>query len=256
MLAFALSVGDYTQGHILPKLSAVSSQVFEPEEVPFYASKTVFQSVTGKAALYTFRNPALNPTNPEDRPTPFEVELIRRFRDDRKLAELTGVHDAGQGQVFYLAHPVRIDDGQCLTCHSTPERAPATMVARFGTVNGFGWTMGETVGIQVLTVPVTEQLRGTLQLVGILAVGLLLVFATAYLALSLTFDAFLVRPLSSLAGAADAASRSAQAELRLPRRHPVREVHLLGEAIERLHLSLRKALAALARTQPREHEEP
>ena len=70
--------------------------------------------MTGKAALYTFRFPTVNPTNPEDRPTPFEIELITRFRDDPKLTELTGAHGVEQGKVFYLAHPIRIEDPQCL----------------------------------------------------------------------------------------------------------------------------------------------
>jgi HAMP domain-containing protein len=253
MLASALAVGDYTESHILPKLSGASSHGFDLETVPFYASKTVFRAVTGKAALYTFRNPALNPTNPDDLPTPFEVELIRRFRDDRKLTELAGVHDNGSGKIFYVAHPIRIDKQECLACHSSTDRAPSGMVARFGTVNGFGWAMNETVGIQVLTVPVTEQLRDTVQLVFILAVGLLVVFAVAYVALSIAMNRWLIQPLSALVTIADSASRSASEVPRSPG-PAVRELRSLGEAIARLHLSLRKALEALARTEPRDRD--
>ena len=65
------------------------------------------------------------------------------------------------GKVFYLAQPIRIEDAECLTCHSSPDRAPRAMLAKFGAVDGFGWKLHDTVGMEILTVPLTEQLRGT-----------------------------------------------------------------------------------------------
>ncbi len=255
MLASARAVGEYTETHILPKLTAASAHTFDEEEVPYYASRTVFRAVTGKAALYTFRFPTVNPTNPEDRPTPFEIELITRFRDDPKLTELTGAHGVEQGKVFYLAHPIRIEDSQCLACHSTSDRAPPAMIAKFGPVNGFGWKLGETVGMEILTVPLTQQLQGTLKLVLFLAGGLVLIFVVAYVALSIVFNSALVRPLSALATAADAASQAGEPQLVAPR-SAVREVRVLAEALERMRLSLTKAMAALARAEARTLDEP
>lgn len=244
MLASANAVGDYTETHILPKLAELPSHEFYQEMVPFYASQAVFRSVSGTAQLYTFRNPALNPTNLNDRPEPFDVEVIRRFRDDRALAEVFGVRDIGSDKLFYLARPIRVTDTACLTCHSTPGRAPAGMVVRYGPNSGFGWQLGETVGVQMLTVPLTEKLRGTLRLVGILAAGLLAVFVVACFALSAALDAMVARPLAELARAADEQSLSAAPALHLPR-SGVREIRLLGGAIERLRTSLAKALSAL-----------
>jgi len=250
MLASALAVAEYTETHILPKLAAAAPDTFEQEQVPFYASRTVFSSVTGKAAFYTFRFPTFNPTNLDDRPTPFEVELLGRFRDEANLTELTGVHDTGQGKVFYLAQPIRIQDPACLACHGTPDRAPHAMIVKFGSVNGFGWKMHDIVGMQILTVPVTQQLRGTLRLVLLLAGGLLLIFLVAYGTLSLALDATLVRPLSALADAAEVASRTGEPEL-VAQQSSVREIRVLAEALERMRLSLTKALAALVRSDMR-----
>ena len=249
MLASAHAIGEYTETHILPKLTATSPSSFEPEQVPFYASRTVFHTVTGKAALYTFRFPTFNPTNPLDRPIPFELGLINRFRDEANLTELTGVQNLAQGKVFYLAQPIRIEDPECLTCHSSPDRAPRGMLAQFGSVDGFGWKLHDTVGMEILTVPLTEQLRGTLQLVLFVAGSLLLIFVAAYVALSIAFETALVRPLSSLASAADAASRTAEPPFTGPS-SAVREIRVLAEALERLRLSLTKALAALAKADP------
>jgi len=172
MLSSARAVGEYTETHILPKFTAALPDKFEPEQVPFYASRTVFRAVTGKAALY----------------------------------------------------------------------------------NGFGWQMHDTVGMEILTVPLTEQLRGTLQLVLFLAGGLLLIFVVAYVTLSIVFDSALVRPLSALASAAAAASQTGEPELHAPR-SAVREIRVLAEALERMRLSMTKAMSALARTEARAPEE-
>lgn len=246
MLASAVAVGDYTVTHILPKLSKVGGEQFEEEMVPFFATQTVFRSVSGKAKLYTYRDPALNPTNPANRPTPFDMEVIRRFRDDPALSELTGVRTTDEGRIFYLARPVRVDSDACLTCHSTPDRAPAVMVARYGPYNGFGWTLGETVGLQMLTVPLTEPFKGTLRLVGLLAGGLLLMFAAAYLALTVALETAILRPLDLLSRAADAASLSATVVPKLSHGGTT-EVQRLATAIERLRVSLAKALADASR---------
>src|SRR4051794_17523278 len=100
--------------------------------------------------------------------------------------------------------PVRIDNEGCLQCHSTPDRAPAAMLAKYGATNGFGWVMGETVGVEMLTVPLTEPLRGLLQVLAILGGGLLIMFSVAYAAIAVALDRGLVRPLVALANSADA----------------------------------------------------
>jgi protein-histidine pros-kinase len=113
--------------------------------------------------------------------------------------------------------------------------------------------MNEVVGAQVLTVPVTEELKGSLQLVGILGIGLALVFGVVYLALVLSLDAMIIRPLGELSRAAEAASLSSDTRLRLPR-VGAREVHVLAEAIERLRASLSRALARVAGAERKQDE--
>jgi hypothetical protein len=244
MLASANAVADYTETHIMPELVEMPSHEFYREMVPFFASQTVFRAVSGDVQFYTFRNPTLNPTNLDDRPEPFDIEVTRRFRDDQTLNELTGVRDTGDHKLFFLARPIRVA-APCLTCHSTPDRAPAGMVARYGPNNGFGWLLNDTVGIQMLTVPLTQPLRGMTRLVAILGAGLLTVFAIAYLALSAALDAMVARPLADLARAADEQSLTVAPGPRLPS-SGVREIRLLGAAIERLRTSLAKALVALS----------
>ena len=242
MLTTGLAVSDYTDDTVFPLLDSLPADRFYDQLVPFHAVQAVFRRVQARYPAYSFREPVLNPTSLDDRPTPFDVELTERFRADPALAELQGVRrDAGQ-EVFYLARPIRVADPSCLTCHSTPERAPKAMLARYGPVNGFGWTLGETVGVLSLTVPVADELRGTTELAVTLGAGLMAIFALTYVALTASLGTMLVRPLRALAAAADVASRSS-APAALPR-SGVGEIHALADAIAHLRLSLAKALAA------------
>lgn len=245
LLTSALSIRRYTTENILPLLSRLSDDEFHQETVPSFAAQTVFRTVASSYRTHTYREPALNPTSPADLATPFDVELIQRFRLDTNLTEVSGVRATETDRLFYLARPIRLTDERCLTCHSTPDRAPPAMVARYGTTNGFGWRMGETVGIQVLTVPVTEAMKGALELVGLLGIGLTLVFTAAYLALTLALDAMVVRPLGALSRAAEAASQQHETDFRLPR-SGAGEIVTLARAIERLRISLSKSMARLS----------
>lgn len=247
LLSTALAVRNYTDHHILPIITQLPRNDFFEESVPSFAAQTVFRQLGGEAGLYTYREPALNPTSIGDRPSPLEVELIRRFRDSQNLVELAGVRDIGMERLYYVARPIRITDPACLICHDTPDRAPAAMLARYGRDNGFGWRLNEVVGIQLLTVPVAEEFSGMVGLVASLAGGLLLVFGICYAALSTTLDTTLVRPLKALAHAADQASLSGS-HVVTPPRGGVLELCRLAEAIERLRCSVVKAMERLSDT--------
>lgn len=244
LLTSALAIRGYTAENILPKLSRLPAGEFHEETVPSFAAQTVFRAIARTYHAYTYREPALNPTSPADLATPFDVELIQRFSADGGLQELSGVRAVQADRLFYLARPIRVVQQGCLTCHSTPDRAPPAMVARYGNTAGFGWQLNQVVGVQVLTVPVTEAMKGSLELVGMLGLGLVLVFAAAYLALTLSLDSMLVRPLQALAQAAAAASQGGGSRLPLPPAS-AGEVSELAEAIERLRTSLGKAMEQL-----------
>jgi len=246
LLAAALAVRAYTTDHILPKLAEQPAASFVEETVPSFAAQTVFRTLSGQAKGYTYREPALNPTSPVDRASPFEVGLIRQFREHDDLKELTGVFDDGQQRLFYVAKPMRIVNPACLGCHSTADKAPPAMVARYGNTNGFGWQLNEVVGVQLLTVPVTAQLAWLIRLTAYLAAGLLAIFLLCYWGLSTAMDTFLVRPMKSLAAAAESASLAGSPAVTVPP-GAAAELTRIGAAIERLRRSVVRSLAQLGR---------
>ena len=251
VLNTAVAVREYTQDNVLPDVSKAPTSQFYETSVPAFAAQSVYSRVQRMNPAYSYREPALNPTSTNDRPNSAEVDLINAFRADPKLAELTGIRDSDAGAVFYLARPIKITNAECLACHSTPDKAPPAMIAKYGATNGFGWKLNETIGIQTLTVPIAEQLKGSVELAISLAAGLLLVFVVTYFALTYMLQTTLVRPLRELSQAAEAASVTAS------ERAPITisgttEIQQLADAIQRLRTSLTKALRRLSAGAPQD----
>jgi protein-histidine pros-kinase len=244
LLSSAMAIRGYTTQHILPNFVKMHDDVFHEETVPAFAAQTVFRSVSAGDHAYIYREAALNPTSVSDRADPFEVELIREFRNNQNMKEMHGILDQAGQRLFYLARPIQIKDPKCIICHDTPQRAPKLMVAKYGPNNGFGWKLNDIVGVQLLTVPVTKQFRSTLELVSILIGGLALIFAAAYFALTAAMEATVSGPLDRLANAADRASRSTSETPELPS-SGAREIRLLADALQRLRISLMKALSQI-----------
>src|SRR6056297_1016276 len=153
--AQALAVRRYTSEEIKPLLAEQSDVQFLPQTVPSFSAQTAFANFRDRFPDFFYKEAALNPTNPSDKAVPWEEDLINKLRADPALKEIVTVRDAPQGQQYTVAFPLQIKSEGCLACHSTPDRAPKSMVALCGDKNGFGWKMNETIGAQIFSVPLS-----------------------------------------------------------------------------------------------------
>jgi hypothetical protein len=126
---------------------------FFPQSIPFYGSTENFNYFRGQYPNYSYKEAALNPTNPRDRTVDWEADVVNIFRNDPARTEVTGHRGTPDGASLYFSAPIRVDDASCLTCHSTPETAPVEMVKFYGTANGFGWKLNDVIGAQIVSVP-------------------------------------------------------------------------------------------------------
>jgi protein-histidine pros-kinase len=88
LLRLAMASRNYTVEHITPLLEKLPEESFYPESVPSFAAQTMFRQFATDAGDYTYREAAINPTNPDDLASAFEVELIADFRADRGVKEI------------------------------------------------------------------------------------------------------------------------------------------------------------------------
>jgi protein-histidine pros-kinase len=66
---------------------------FLPHSVPSWSAQTVLHQVQKDFPDYSYKEAALNPTNPSDRATPWEADITNVFKRDRELAEFVTTRD-------------------------------------------------------------------------------------------------------------------------------------------------------------------
>lgn len=245
------SVRGYTSTQVNPELAdrLQSDPEFIPQTVPGYAAREVFEILRRDEEYgeFFYKEATLNPTNLRDKADPFETELVNQFRGDRDLDELRGFRDSPGGRLYYIAHPITIQDESCLVCHSTPEAAPASLVETYGPDNGFGWQLNEIVGAQVISVPAGEvfgSARRSFLLLMLIAFGM---FALAILLINILLSRAVIRPLNRMVTVADQIS-TGKMDVEFEQ-DSEDEIGMLAAAFNRMKLSLSMAMRMLNRTQ-------
>src|SRR5581483_4017267 len=97
MMDSALATRNYTSSEIVPLLEARMGSEFLPQSVPSYAATQNFLKLHAQHPAYTYKEAALNPTNPRDRATDWEADLIQQFRNVPGIREMAGERDTPMG---------------------------------------------------------------------------------------------------------------------------------------------------------------
>jgi len=202
----AIAVRSYTIDQIQPLLQTQMVYSFLPQSVPAYAATEVLHKLSKAFPDYTYKEATLNPTNPRDRAVDWEADLVGRFRNQADQKELIGERDSPLGRVLYIARPLKIANPACLLCHDTIERAPKTVIDKYGPANGFGWKVNEVVGAQIVTVPMTVPLARAQQTFNVFVASLVGIFVTLGLVGNLMLWLVVIRPVSRLARGVDQVS--------------------------------------------------
>jgi HAMP domain-containing protein len=244
MMQTALATRGYTNKQIKPLLAARLNEEFLPQTVPAYSATEIFNSLRETHPEYTYKEATLNPTNPRDRTVDWEADVVNGFRSDGKLREIIGERDAPLGRALYLARPITITDPACLGCHTTPEMTPASVVRRYGTAGGYGWKLNETIGAQIVSVPMAVPLRMAEQAHRVMLVVLGGIFGLILVLLNLMLWFSIIRPIRQLSLMADEVSTGNLdvPEVRFRGRD---EVSVLAGSFNRMRISLVKALKML-----------
>jgi protein-histidine pros-kinase len=132
--------------------------------------------------------------------------IVQQFRNDGARTEISGTRDTPTGRALYLAKPLKITDPGCIPCHDTPATAPKSMVAHYGNANGFGWKLGETVGAQIISVPMSVPLAKADQAFRTFMTSLVGVFLLAFIVLNVVLSLLVIRPIVRMSRAADEVS--------------------------------------------------
>lgn len=242
----ALSVRAYTVEQVKPHLDRQLQEVFLPQTVPAYAATETLSHIQKKYRDYGYKEATLNPTNPRDRATDWEADIVQQFRQNAESTELVSERTGGTGRILYIAKPIQITNAACLQCHSVPAAAPASMLKVYGEANGFGWKHNEIVGAQVVTVPMDIPVLKADRAFKTFMAALAAVFAVVFVALNLMLSWLIVRPIRRMSLAAD---RVSTGDFDVPEFSDAGrdEVAVLGSSFNRMRRSLEKAMQMIER---------
>jgi HAMP domain-containing protein len=241
MMQAALSMRGYTVQQVKPLLEMQLQRIFLPQSVPAYAATEIFNRLRVQYADYTYKEATLNPTNPRNRATDWETDIVQEFRNDPSRLQIIGERDTPTGKSLYLARPIQIKDQNCLVCHSTVDAAPETMIKLYGTANGFGWKHNEIVGAQIVSIPMSVPIQKATSAFYTFMGSLLGIFVLIFIVLNIMLNSIIVKPLARMAQLADEISTGS---LNLPE-FPATgkdEVSVLARSFNRLRRSLEKAM--------------
>lgn len=246
MMESALSVRKYTSDQIRPLLIKDLDTVFHPQTVPAYSATEMFEALRKKYPDFTYKEATLNPSNPRDKATQWENDIVENFRNHDDTKETVGERDSATGPMLYVARPIRVTDVACLKCHGDPKQLPKTVLDKYGATQGVGWNMNEVVGAQIASVPTkAADDRAAKQFTTFLGL-LLIVFAVVLVVINWLLRVMVISPIKKMAATADAVSTGdlSAPEIEVKGKD---EISVLAASFNRMSRSLKKAMEMIDR---------
>ena len=154
------AIRNYTNERVQPLLmpKVEVQDKFIPEAIPAFSVREIFEYFRSNPEYTSFlyKDATLDPTNLRDKADNFETKIVKQFRQQPDTNTLSGYRTFSGTKLYYTARPFAIKNESCLRCHSTPEKAPKSQLATYGTENGFGWKLNQVLGTQIVYVPAEE----------------------------------------------------------------------------------------------------
>ncbi|MFK0311059.1 DUF3365 domain-containing protein [Pseudomonas sp. NPDC090233] len=241
LLGAASASSDYSVKHIAPLLGNRLEVEFLPQLSPSLATTEQMREMLKAYPDYRYRQAAVNPPNPSNKATGWEVEVIEQLREK---PELVGEREQGNDSMLFVARPIQVSDPACLACHGSPDTAPQSMTHLYGPHNGFGWKPDEIVGVRFSSVPLAVPMQQARDRLYGVMLWLLGIFTVLFCTLSLTFHTLVTRRLKAMA---DIAERVSLGEPNLPSLtlgNPD-DLARMGQSFTRMRTSLACALNLL-----------
>jgi protein-histidine pros-kinase len=244
MIDGASAVRSYTSTQIKPLLKTQMTYTFLPQSVSAYSANEYFKQLRKKYPDYSYREATLNPTNPSNRATEWEADIVRNFRDNPDRKEMINERETPAGRELYIAMPLRVTDPGCLDCHDTPDRAPRTVIEQYGSSNGFGWKLNDVVAAQIVTAPMRLPIQRANEAFGAFMASLAVVFLALIAAINALLFFLVIRPVNRLSQIANDVSMGSTdvPDFQMSGRD---EIATLAESFARMRKSLVKAMKLL-----------
>jgi protein-histidine pros-kinase len=248
MMEAARSMRSYTVEEIRPLLRKIDTEEFLPQTVPAYAATENMKRLRKTYPDYSYKEAALNPTNPEHKAASWEEDIIQYFRNYEDVKQYSGVRSTPTGQYLFLSRPFKITKPGCLACHGTSDTAPPSMVKKYGSHNGFGWKLNEIIGAQIVNVPMAIPIARADSTFNAFMIILGGVFAAIWLVLNIFLHLIIIKRVNKIAAKSEEISKGDMTVAEFD--HSGKdELASLGHSFNLMYRSLSSAVKLLDKTQ-------
>jgi HAMP domain-containing protein len=204
------AIRNYTNELVQPLLlpKAESQDTFIPESIPAFSVREIFEYFRSDPdyANFLYKDATLDPTNLRDKADIFETQIVNEFRNNPNKNTDSGYRTISGSKLYYTAKPFSITNESCLRCHSTPERAPKSQLATYGTENGFGWRLNEVLGAQIVYVPAENILDNARNSFFLITGIVVMVFAVVVVIINLLLKKTVLKRIKNIASVAERVS--------------------------------------------------
>lgn len=173
---------------------------FEPS---WMSSTYAIRQIEGYSELlrkegYYYKECAINARSPMNEADDFEREFIQRLNKEPELMKWSGNRKFDGKDFFVLLQRGETMEESCLRCHSTPDRAPGDMVARYGAERSFNRDVDEVVSAISIRIPISQAKAAAIRYSFGLIVLVLSVLAAIFAVHYLLNNSLLIGPLNRI----------------------------------------------------------
>jgi two-component system, NtrC family, sensor kinase len=157
VISFGQASRSYQSNVLRPRLMELTDGFVVEGMSGTFMTTGIFEFFSERMPGILYRQPSLNPRNPENLADEFERGIIDRFESDPDLDEITGLRVVNEGERFFIARPIP-NEPRCQQCHGEASAAPVELIERYGTVRGFHRPLDELAGVLMISIA-TDDLR-------------------------------------------------------------------------------------------------
>ncbi len=124
-----------------------------------YVSRQIMERFEKTFPEFHYKRAAMRPRAHLNQADRFEAEILSRFQKDPSLMDWQGLVTNHKDERFFVRMvPIRME-AACLRCHGQQQNAPAKLLDLYGSDRGFGRSLGDIAGMDVLSFPVESAMN-------------------------------------------------------------------------------------------------
>jgi two-component system cell cycle response regulator len=152
----------------------IEKDYFDPKILSFtYMSRNIMdeynkQRSSNNIETIAYKFASQNPRNPINKANTNEEKILKIFNGKEINKYHQHLEEKGKEYIFY-AMPVATNVESCMRCHSEPEKAPKSLIERYGDKAGFYEKVGDIRAFMSVTMPLEVELKKTVRMITLFA---------------------------------------------------------------------------------------